>query len=239
MLKPADDERTVAWLGPFLTGLDTGGRFRVAPPIVATDGRWTVEGWSATPWLEGAHVAGSWDRIQQVAADLHAATATADVEWPAFFREHRTPWAVGDRVAFNEEELPEPVLPLVAEVLHATAALRSRPTSEPDQVIHGDLAGNVVFADEAKLPPAVIDFSPYFRPAGFAAAIAVADAVAWEGAPLTLAIRFATTRPDGDAHLARALAFRAADAAGLWPNHPARVEAEVVAYHSVLTVLRL
>ncbi|MBO0825589.1 MAG: hypothetical protein J2P27_17315 [Actinobacteria bacterium] len=32
------------------------------------------------------------------------------------------------------------------------------------------------------LPPAVIDFSPYWRPAGFAAAIVVADALVWEGA---------------------------------------------------------
>ena len=48
------------------------------------------------------------------------------------------------------------------------------------QVIHGDLTANVLF--EAGLPPAVIDFSPYWRPAGFALAVIVADALVWGGA---------------------------------------------------------
>lgn len=43
--------------------------------------------------------------------------------------------------------------------------------------MHGDLGGNVVFHET--LPPAVIDVSPYWRPAGYADAIVVADAVAW------------------------------------------------------------
>lgn len=32
------------------------------------------------------------------------------------------------------------------------------------------------------LPPAIIDFSPYWRPTAFASAIVVADALVWEGA---------------------------------------------------------
>ena len=46
--------------------------------------------------------------------------------------------------------------------------------------MHGDLTGNVLFADG--LPPAVIDFSPYWRPPAFASAVVVADALVWEGA---------------------------------------------------------
>lgn len=45
------------------------------------------------------------------------------------------------------------------------------------QLIHGDLTGNVLFAaDEA---PAVIDFSPYWRPPVFAEAVVVADGLLW------------------------------------------------------------
>jgi hypothetical protein len=43
----------------------------------------------------------------------------------------------------------------------------------------------VLFDDQ--LPPAVIDFSPYWRPTAFASAIVVADALVWEGAPDELA----------------------------------------------------
>jgi hypothetical protein len=50
--------------------------------------------------------------------------------------------------------------------------------------MHGDLTGNVLFHDT--LPPAVIDFAPYFRPPTYASAIVVADAVCWEGAPKSL-----------------------------------------------------
>ena len=50
----------------------------------------------------------------------------------------------------------------------------------PAQLIHGDLGGNVLFAPGQ--PPAMIDFSPYWRPAGLALAIAAVDALTWSGA---------------------------------------------------------
>ena len=55
-------------------------------------------------------------------------------------------------------------------------ALR-RPISLPSQLIHGDLTDNVLFDDE--LAPAIIDLTPYWRPAAFASAIVVHDAVRW------------------------------------------------------------
>jgi uncharacterized protein (TIGR02569 family) len=50
----------------------------------------------------------------------------------------------------------------------------------PSQLIHGDLGGTVLFAGAS--PPAVIDFSPYWRPAGLALAVAAVDALTWGGA---------------------------------------------------------
>ncbi len=73
------------------------------------------------------------------------------------------------------------------------------------QVIHGDLTGNVLFADS--LPPAVIDFVVYWRPAAYARAVVVADALAWEGAtPDDLAA--ATSGEGFGQFLARALMAR-------------------------------
>jgi hypothetical protein len=42
----------------------------------------------------------------------------------------------------------------------------------------------VLFAEN--LSPAVIDFSPYWRPAEFALAIIIVDALVWEGADISI-----------------------------------------------------
>jgi hypothetical protein len=55
-----------------------------------------------------------------------------------------------------------------------------QPVDLPDQLIHGDITENVLFAPD--LPPAIIDLSPFWRPAAYAQAIIVADALDWCGA---------------------------------------------------------
>ena len=108
-------------------------------------------------------------------------------------------WADADRVAWGEAEgeLPPSARPLLAQ---------RRPVDLPSQLIHGDLGGNVLF--HGSLPPAVIDVSPYWRPVGYAAAIVVADAVAWEGAGDEVVERL--LRRQGDQLLLRAVLFRIA-----------------------------
>ena len=97
----------------------------------------------------------------------------------------------------------------VAPFLHVPHVARLAPllapVDDPSQVIHGDLTGNVLFADP--LPPAVIDLTVYWRPAAYARAIVVADALAWEGAtPDDLAS--ATSGEGFGQFLARALLAR-------------------------------
>jgi prepilin-type processing-associated H-X9-DG protein len=80
----------------------------------------------------------------------------------------------------------------------------------PAQLIHGDLGGNVLFADGE--PPAVIDFSPYWRPAGLALAVAAVDAPMWDGADPAilgqLAVQAGYDPADFSQLLARALVYR-------------------------------
>ncbi len=52
------------------------------------------------------------------------------------------------------------------------------PTVMKNQIIHGDLCGNILFHDT--LPPVVIDFSLDYRPREYAEAILLADAIVWE-----------------------------------------------------------
>src|SRR6185436_2377924 len=100
----------------------------------------------------------------------------AAVARPAFIARRTDAGAVADRVAWGE--LPARDFEDVRHVAQLASALR--PIVAPSGLIHGDLAGNVLF--DERLPSAVIDFSPYWRPTAYASAIVVADALVREGA---------------------------------------------------------
>ena len=174
--------------------------FRVAPPSRAHDGSLLVEGWCARAWLPGGHELRRWHDIVEAGERFHAALAST--RRPGLLDRRTDHWAVGDRVAWGE--LPAGSFAGVKHVSRLVAALR--PVAARSQLIHGDLTGNVLFA--AGLPPAIIDFSPYWRPAGFAAAIVVGDALVWEGADAELLASFAG-EPDFGQFLLRALIYRA------------------------------
>jgi uncharacterized protein (TIGR02569 family) len=133
-----------------------------------------IDGWSAWRWLEGEHTPRRWPEIIAAGEAFHQ--VLEGVERPTFIDRRAHPWAIGDKVAWGE--LPPDDYKRAKHLLRLARALRR--ISQPAQLIHGDLTGNVLFA--ANHDPAIIDFSPYWRPSGYASAIVVADALVWEGA---------------------------------------------------------
>lgn len=184
MLKPLDcAEQEIPWQAELFSSIEQDG-FRIAAPLPDV-----VDGWTATPYLEGRHEHGRWRDIVAVGERFHA--AVAGVPRPdAIIDTRANPWEIGDRVAWGK-------LPYdgIDDLL---AALE--PLDAPSQLIHGDLTGNVLFHDT--LPPAIIDFVPYWHPTEYATAIIVTDAVLWESAPEDL---LAEAHPQ---FLLRALIFR-------------------------------
>jgi uncharacterized protein (TIGR02569 family) len=199
VLKPLDMPiEELAWQAELLRGVACDG-FRVAPPLRSRDGELVVEGWTASPLLAGAH-APRWRDILAVGERFYRALAA--VERPSAILDARTDgWARADRIAWGEA--PAADFARVPEVAHLLAA--RRPVGAPAQLIHGDLSGNVLFADG--LPPAVIDLSPYWRPVGYAAAIVAVDAVLWYDAGAELLSTVARVQ-DGPQLLVRALLYR-------------------------------
>lgn len=209
VLKPADSAPSARWMADLFNTLDGPG-FRVPRPVSSTGGDWVAEGWVAWRWLEGAPadwsgISPHWRQLATASRDFHA--ALAGVPPPPFLGQDGSPWTVADQVAWGERD--------AADLLrHAGRSLRQqlrsllgtlRPISQPAQLVHGDLGGNVLFAHSQ--PPAVIDFAPYWRPPGLAIAVAAVDALLWSNADPAVLGELADVA-ELDQLLARALVYR-------------------------------
>ena len=199
VFKPADGGRDeLAWQARIYSQIVCDG-FRIPRPLATPDGSLCVDGWCATEYVAGRHEQGRWSEIISVGERFHS--ALRGIPRPRFLDERSSPWAISDRVAWGEIPSSE-----FSEVRHLPAlAAARRPLAAPSQLIHGDLTGNVLFHDE--LAPAIIDFSPYWRPAAYASAVVVADALVWESADRQVLNEVSHINNFGQ-YLVRALIFR-------------------------------
>lgn len=174
VLKPTDSEEEVLWFADTFRKVQPNG-FRIPRYIRSTSGELVVDNWFAQEYLEGEHSNTRWQEVIETCKRFHE--ALVEIPRPAFLDERMDPWSVADRVAWQEQPLI--CFPELEEPLHNLFSF-VRPVKLPNQLIHGDFTMNVLFADG--LSPAVIDFSPYWRPVEFAVAVIIVDALVWEGA---------------------------------------------------------
>jgi uncharacterized protein (TIGR02569 family) len=194
VLSPGRDSRTAQWLNPPLArlalDLDTHRRgLRIAVPVPARDGEWVVDGWGASRYEPDSAACHDVDLLRATARLLHAELDLAFPTRPAaVLRDDR--WAVGDQVAFGEPVRMATAVPGTDPRADLLGVLAQRLEAQledddvdlgRDQLVHGDLAGNVLL--DASATPVVIDFAPYWRPARWAEAVCVLDAVLWWDAP--------------------------------------------------------
>jgi len=171
-------------------------------PAGSNDGSWSVDGWGGHVFLPGRDAALLEElAIVRAASDVFHA-AVRDLPRPEFMDARDDPWAFGDRLAWEDAEPAgdAETLTLIERLLE-----KRGPVSTPAQVIHGDILPNVLVC-EGKAP-GVIDWPPYFRPAGTANAIAATDAVTFRGGPLSI-LELWRTGADWEQLLIRALLYR-------------------------------
>ena len=111
----------------------------------------------------------------------------------------QNPFAAADAAAFADDPTEVVTSALGADSIPTSAAealakamsligLRG-PVEAPDQVVHGDVAGCVIFDGAAD--PVLTDFVPAYHPAGWSVALLIVDCMAWGNAPDTLLQRWA------------------------------------------------
>ncbi len=185
VLKPAPSAAESAWSAGVFESLRIAG-IRIARPIRSTDGRWVVGGWCAERFVSGRPAARYHD-IVRISFTLHE--ALAGVPMPRLLAEREDVCSWADRLAWAEvADDGQRIGDGYGARLYQELARGRTPVSLPSQIVHGDLFGNVLFAGSA--PPAVIDFTPYWRPANYAAAVIVVDAIAWGSGPVELVQEF-------------------------------------------------
>ena len=220
VLSPVDDHAQATWSAGVREVLQIDG-VRLARPVRSTDGRWVVSGWAADTLLAGEPEPRH-DEVVEVSTRLHAALAALPrpqflATAPAAPRTDAvsTVLTAADAVAWGEEPVET-----ITKGHHVTAldgassarvfgelAAARMPVQSSSQLVHGDLFGTVLFAGSAA--PGVTELTPYWRPAAWASAVAVVDAVAWGGADDGLLTRWAHL-PEWPQMLLRALLFRLA-----------------------------
>ncbi len=222
VLKPSEGDEEVRWRSEVLAALRESPHFRIARPVRATSGDWLAGGWEAAQVVAGQPDQRRVDDVIRAGAAFHEALAA--VPRPALLDTRDNPWEYGSKLAFGDDLPPGRRRP--SALLDRLLAYR-RPIVLPEQIVHGDLLGNVLFADG--LPPAVIDWAAYWRPAAWASAVAVVDAMVWHGVGPAVIGRWAHL-PEWGQLLVRAAIYRLGtwDAVG-WPQEPEEPYRPVVA----------
>ncbi|WP_243698345.1 hypothetical protein [Curtobacterium sp. PhB136] len=217
VLRPHDGAEETDWRAEVLATLGHTAAFRTPRPVATTDGSWRSGRWEAWEWLPGRADETRVADVIRAGTAFHRAIAHLDR--PAFLDRKDNAWSHADRMAWGEAELPP-------DTTLDRLAAAFRPVESPAQLVHGDLLGNVLFAEGQ--PPAIIDWPPYWRPAGFGAAVAAVDAVCWHGVPVSALDALGDGIGEWRQLLVRALMFRIAtlhllgswDATGVATHRP-------------------
>lgn len=219
VLRPTEGGEEANWRADVLECLEHTREFRVPRPIRAASGQWVVDGWEAWQWVPGAANETRVSDVVRAGEAFHR--AIAGLERPTFIDTSDDPWARADRMAWEEEPLP-------ADPMLGRLAAEFRRVESPSQMIHGDLLGNVLFAEGE--PATIIDWAPYWRPAGLGTAIAVVDAVCWHASPIESVPTWRQGIAEWEQLLVRALTFRMATLhlLNIWDSALAESHAPVV-----------
>lgn len=211
VLKHTRDEQMMSWLAEITENLKSD-KFRVPKPLKSRENTWVYQGWIAHRFEEGRYYDDKYAESIMVCRDFHK--AIAGIPKPDFFDRRTDVFHLADKMAWGELSLPDFSLTNVP-LKRLFGSMQE--LNLPKQLIHGDWGpGNILFHDQ--LVPAVIDISPYFRPADFPVPVMMIDALA-EGSVSAAILDLGRNIKHFDQLLRRALARRILEWVG-FAMHP-------------------
>ncbi|OAA54686.1 Aminoglycoside phosphotransferase [Cordyceps fumosorosea ARSEF 2679] len=221
VFRPSEDDAESEQIAQIITKLrgimPAGAGYRVSRPIpvASCPTQFVCDGWTAWSFLSGqGRDTTVWSESLDACRAFHRDIVRIGLDKPEFLDRRLNRFRQADRVAWGEtalEMLPkvtdQNVLSRIRRPLARLAELK-RPFESPlsEQLVHGDIGGNILFESGGQ-PPGIIDMTFYWRPAGYAAAIMVADGLLWEKEGEKL-VRMYGTDADSTQLLVRALLFR-------------------------------
>lgn len=199
VFKPVENAAQSRWIAQTLSNIKSHA-FRLSHPVTSNHGDIIHQGWQVFEYLEGKAVKGRWEEKISISRKIHQ--KLTHIHKPKFIGHRKNLWEKADLAVWQE-------VPLIfdSQLRHITDRLTSmlQPLNTTNQLIHGDMTGNFLF--HTFLPPAVIDFSPYWRPKEYPTAIIIVDAIVWEQAEDSLMNALVNT-PDNNQLLLRAALWR-------------------------------
>ena len=177
VFKRVENETEAQWVIDTLSSIEEKG-FRIPKFLTSTNDTHIVEGWIAYEFLTGIRLKGHWKEKRRALEDLHK--SLKNIAYPWHFKSRMDPYSIADRMAWGEMAIVcnnrlEPAVEKITTYI--------KPLQLPHQIIQGD-PGNMLFSEEED--PAIIDFSPYWRPRDFSLAVLIVDGLVWEGATLSI-----------------------------------------------------
>ncbi|KAF5019724.1 hypothetical protein F66182_8267 [Fusarium sp. NRRL 66182] len=188
ILRPSDDNQEsdfVAEMCKSITALKPT-EYRLSFPLqtVHPPSTYIYQGWTAWTFVSGeAAPKGKFEIILKTCRAFTAHLGKLHCEKPEFLSTRQNRFTEADLVTWEEKTLDEvdkistDILSRIQPTLQQLVALRKPLQNVKNQLIHGDLTGNILF--DPMLPPGIIDITLYWRPAEYAEAIIVADGLMW------------------------------------------------------------
>lgn len=200
VFKPTNDTVKSSWIAEINNNLKSD-KFRVPKSIHSKSGTWVFDGWTASEFLEGQHRRGQYAEAIKLSKVFHK--ALANIPKPEWFDKKTDVFAIADKIAWSELPLPnfEPTKEPLKKIFNLL-----KDNHLPNQLIHGDWGLNQILFHDT-LPPAIIDVTPYFRPADYPIADMIISALDHEDADLSI-LDLGQDIADFNQLLLRALVFR-------------------------------
>lgn len=180
IVKPTINEEETIWCAEIIGQLSQDS-YRVPRYKKTQENQWVYQGWSVVEFIEGEHIKNHWE--EKISACEGFSNLLTNIPKPNFIEKRTDPWSIASRMAWGEAPIN-----YVESFKNFVDKINKyiEPTIVKDQIVHGDIAGNMLFAKG--LTPGIIDFTPIWRPKEYALAVLVVDALAWEEADESIII---------------------------------------------------